>query len=75
MPPEVKSRQPDGGRTSCNVTPGQVEARSRAGRMIVMNEGRVERMGAPLDVYRRPATQLAAQFIGSPSMNVLPATV
>lgn len=42
-----------------------------ADRMIVMNAGRAEQIGTPLDVYERPATLFAAQFIGSPSMNVL----
>ena len=42
-----------------------------ADRMIVMNAGRAEQIGTPLEVYERPQTLFAAQFIGSPSMNVL----
>lgn len=72
---EIKSLQSKLGVTSLYVTHDQVEAMTLADRMIVMNEGRVEQIGAPLDVYMRPATQFAAQFIGSPSMNVMPATV
>ncbi|MGD1925475.1 MAG: sn-glycerol-3-phosphate ABC transporter ATP-binding protein UgpC [Paracoccaceae bacterium] len=72
---EIKALQSDLGVTSLYVTHDQVEAMTLAHRMIVMNEGRVEQIGAPLDVYMRPATLFAAQFIGSPSMNVLPATV
>ena len=40
-----------------------------ADRMIVMNAGRAEQIGTPLEVYERPQTLFAAQFIGSPSMN------
>jgi len=38
---------------------------------VVMNQGRVEQIGTPLDVYERPQTLFAAQFIGSPAMNIL----
>src|SRR5207247_10063306 len=41
-------------------------------RMIVMNAGRVEQIGAPLEVYARPATTFVAGFIGSPPMNLIP---
>lgn len=44
-----------------------------ADRMIVMNGGVAEQIGTPLDVYERPQTLFAAQFIGSPSMNILEA--
>jgi sn-glycerol 3-phosphate transport system ATP-binding protein len=53
------------------VTHDQVEAMTMADRMIVMNAGRAEQIGTPLEVYERPQTLFAAQFIGSPSMNVL----
>jgi len=59
--------------TSLYVTHDQVEAMTMADRMIVMNEGHAEQIGTPLEVYERPATLFAAQFIGSPSMNVLEA--
>ena len=72
---EIKALQSDLGVTSLYVTHDQVEAMTLADRMIVMNEGRAEQIGAPLDVYMRPATLFSAQFIGSPSMNVSPATV
>lgn len=42
-----------------------------ADRIAVMNEGRIEQLGAPLEVYDRPANLFVAQFIGSPAMNVL----
>ena len=57
--------------TSLYVTHDQVEAMTMADRMIVMNAGRAEQIGTPLEVYERPQTLFAAQFIGSPSMNVL----
>jgi sn-glycerol 3-phosphate transport system ATP-binding protein len=60
------------GTTSLFVTHDQVEAMTLAQRMIVMNAGRVEQIGAPLDVYARPATTFVASFIGSPPMNLIP---
>jgi sn-glycerol 3-phosphate transport system ATP-binding protein len=60
------------GTTSLFVTHDQVEAMTLAQRMIVMNAGRAEQIGAPLDVYARPATVFVAGFIGSPPMNLIP---
>ena len=68
---EIKGLQERLGVTSLYVTHDQVEAMTMADRMIVMNAGNVEQMGSPLDVYERPASLFAAQFIGSPAMNVL----
>ena len=67
---EIKALQRKLGVTSLYVTHDQVEAMTLADRMIVMNGGHVEQIGAPLEVYERPATLFAAQFIGSPAMNV-----
>ena len=53
------------------VTHDQVEAMTMATRIIVMNAGRIEQVGTPLDIYRRPATRFVAGFIGSPAMNIL----
>jgi sn-glycerol 3-phosphate transport system ATP-binding protein len=61
------------GTTSLYVTHDQVEAMTLAHRMIVMNAGRAEQIGAPLAVYAKPATTFVAGFIGSPPMNLLPA--
>ena len=58
--------------TSLFVTHDQVEAMTLAQRMIVMNAGRAEQVGAPLEVYARPATVFVAAFIGSPPMNLIP---
>ncbi|MGJ3629584.1 TOBE domain-containing protein [Sphingomonas sp. MMS24-JH45] len=46
-----------------------------ANRIVVMNAGRVEQVGAPIDLYDRPATLAVARAIGSPGMNLMPATV
>jgi sn-glycerol 3-phosphate transport system ATP-binding protein len=60
------------GTTSLYVTHDQVEAMTLAHRMIVMNAGRAEQIGAPLEVYARPGTTFVASFIGSPPMNLIP---
>jgi sn-glycerol 3-phosphate transport system ATP-binding protein len=60
------------GTTSLYVTHDQVEAMTLAHRMIVMNAGRAEQIGAPLEVYAKPATTFVAGFIGSPPMNLMP---
>jgi sn-glycerol 3-phosphate transport system ATP-binding protein len=60
------------GTTSLFVTHDQVEAMTLAQRMIVMNAGRAEQIGAPLEVYAKPATVFVAGFIGSPPMNLIP---
>src|SRR5690349_10305601 len=58
--------------TSLYVTHDQVEAMTLAQRMIVMNAGRAEQIGTPMEVYENPQTMFVAGFIGSPSMNFLP---
>src|SRR5512143_1902742 len=57
--------------TSVYVTHDQVEAMTLADRMVVINAGSIEQVGAPIEVYDDPATQFVAGFIGSPSMNFL----
>ena len=71
---EIKDLQSKLNITSLYVTHDQVEAMTRADRMIVMNEGIAEQIGTPLEVYETPQTLFAAQFIGSPAMNVVPGT-
>ena len=61
--------------TSIFVTHDQIEAMTLADRMIVMNKGKIEQIGTPEDIYRLPATQFVAGFVGSPPMNLLKATV
>src|ERR687893_2849105 len=57
--------------TTVYVTHDQVEAMTMADRIAVMNDGRIEQVGAPLDLYDRPANLFVAGFIGSPAMNML----
>ena len=57
--------------TMVYVTHDQVEAMTLASRIVVLNQGRIEQVGAPLDLYRRPANRFVAGFIGSPKMNFL----
>ena len=57
--------------TTVYVTHDQIEAMTMADRIVVMNDGIVEQIGTPLDLFDRPANFFVAQFIGSPSMNVL----
>jgi sn-glycerol 3-phosphate transport system ATP-binding protein len=59
--------------TSIFVTHDQVEAMTLADRMIVMNAGRAEQIGAPIEVYEKPESLFVGGFIGSPAMNFLPA--
>jgi len=68
---EIKGLQRELAVTSLYVTHDQVEAMTLADRMIVMNAGSVEQIGAPLEVYEKPASVFAAEFIGSPAMNIL----
>ncbi|MDI7863437.1 sn-glycerol-3-phosphate ABC transporter ATP-binding protein UgpC [Rhizobiaceae bacterium n13] len=61
--------------TMIYVTHDQVEAMTLADRIVVLSAGRIEQVGAPLELYERPANLFVARFIGSPAMNIIPATV
>jgi multiple sugar transport system ATP-binding protein len=56
------------------VTHDQIEAMTLADRIVVMNQQRIEQVGTPFEVYNNPATLFVATFVGSPAMNILPAT-
>src|SRR5262245_51586719 len=58
--------------TSIYVTHDQIEAMTMADKIVVMNAGKVEQIGSPLDLYDNPANLFVAGFIGSPAMNFLP---
>ncbi|HET7835516.1 MAG TPA: sn-glycerol-3-phosphate ABC transporter ATP-binding protein UgpC [Variovorax sp.] len=58
--------------TTVYVTHDQVEAMTMADRIVVLNAGRVEQVGSPLELFDRPANQFVAGFIGSPAMNFVP---
>ena len=58
--------------TTVYVTHDQLEAMAMADTIAIMNQGVIEQLGAPLEVYERPASVFVADFIGSPAMNFLP---
>jgi multiple sugar transport system ATP-binding protein len=61
--------------TTVYVTHDQIEAMTMADKIVVMQGGRIEQVGAPLDLYDRPANTFVAGFIGSPAMNMAPGLV
>jgi lactose/L-arabinose transport system ATP-binding protein len=63
------------GATMIYVTHDQVEAMTLADKIVVLRSGRIEQVGAPLELYRNPDNKFVAGFIGSPSMNFLNGTV
>jgi ABC-type sugar transport system ATPase subunit len=68
---ELKELQRRLGVTTVYVTHDQMEAMTLADRLAVMNQGRLEQVGRPLEVYRAPATLFVAQFLSNPRLNVL----
>ncbi|MGF1447267.1 MAG: ABC transporter ATP-binding protein [Pikeienuella sp.] len=72
---EIKRLQRELGTTAVYVTHDQVEAMTLADRLVVMNEGKIEQVGTPLELYETPKSLFVAGFIGSPPMNILPAIV
>jgi alpha-glucoside transport system ATP-binding protein len=67
---QLKQRMPD--TTMIYVTHDQIEAMTLADRIVVLNQGRIEQVGTPLDLYARPRNLFVAGFIGSPQMNLFP---
>jgi len=63
------------GATMVYVTHDQVEALTMGDRVAVLDGGILQQVGAPQEVYRRPANRFVGRFVGSPAMNVLPAEV
>ncbi|APO73591.1 alpha-glucoside ABC transporter ATP-binding protein AglK [Rhizobium etli 8C-3] len=61
--------------TMIYVTHDQVEAMTLADRIVVLSAGHIEQVGAPLELYERPANLFVAKFIGSPAMNIIPSTI
>ncbi|MFS7160266.1 ABC transporter ATP-binding protein [Serratia proteamaculans] len=58
------------GATIIYVTHDQVEAMTMADKVVIMNQGKVQQIGTPLDLYHRPVNRFVAEFIGSPQMNL-----
>jgi multiple sugar transport system ATP-binding protein len=75
MRAEIKDLQRRLGTTTVYVTHDQVEAMTLGSRIAVMRDGRIQQIGAPLEIYGRPANLFVASFIGSPPMNLLEARV
>jgi len=69
---EIRKLQRRLNTTSIYVTHDQLEAMTLADILVVMNGGRVEQIGNPLDIYQKPATTFVASFIGAPPMNLMP---
>ena len=69
---EIKRLQRRMDVTSIYVTHDQTEAMTLADRLAVINDGRIEQMGAPMELYNDPATLFVASFIGSPQINLIP---
>ncbi|WP_353669351.1 sn-glycerol-3-phosphate ABC transporter ATP-binding protein UgpC [Marinomonas sp. THO17] len=61
--------------TMIYVTHDQIEAMTMAQKIVVVNQGRVEQVGKPLELFERPANKFVAEFIGSPKMNMFPAKI
>ena len=70
---EIKKLQQEVGTTTVYVTHDQVEAMTMGDRIAVMNEGRLEQVGTPAELYEQPANTFVAGFIGSPGMSFVPA--
>lgn len=75
MRAEIRWRQRELGTTTFYVTHDQVEAMSMADRIAVLEEGRIQQLGTPSDIYNHPANLFVAGFIGSPSMNCIPCEI
>jgi multiple sugar transport system ATP-binding protein len=71
MRTEIKALHQRVGGTTIYVTHDQIEAMTMADKIVVMQGGHVEQIGAPLDLYDRPRNLFVAGFIGSPAMNFL----
>ena len=72
---EIKRLHQELGRTMIYVTHDQIEAMTLADRIALLRDGKIEQLGAPLDLFERPATRFVAGFLGSPKMNFLPAAI
>lgn len=74
MRAEIKKLHQRLGRTMIYVTHDQTEAMTLADRIVVLNAGKIAQLGTPLEVYRNPVSTFVAGFVGSPEVNLIPAT-
>ena len=72
---EIRRLQRRVNTTSIYVTHDQLEAMTLADRLVVLNRGEIEQVGAPLEIYHKPASTFVASFIGSPAMNLCDGTL
>ncbi len=72
---EITKLQHTLGTTAIYVTHDQIEAMTMGDRITLLRDGKVQQVGTPREVYERPANVFVAQFIGTPPMNLVPATV
>ena len=72
---EIKKLQQSMNVTSVFVTHDQVEAMTLGDRLAVINNGIIEQLGTPIEVYEKPASRFVAEFIGSPQMNFINGTI
>ena len=72
---EIKRLHQELGKTMIYVTHDQIEAMTLADRIVLMREGQIEQQGAPLELFEHPRTRYVASFLGSPSMNFIPAVL
>jgi ABC-type sugar transport system ATPase subunit len=72
---EIKELQRTLGVTTLYVTHDQVEAMTLADRMAVLNEGRIQQIGPPIEVYRAPANEFVARFLATPTLNLFEGTL
>ena len=75
MRADIARIQAELGVTTVYVTHDQIEAMTMADRIVIMRDGAIEQVGAPMDVYRDPINRFVADFLGSPSMNFLDVSV
>ncbi|HEY0207707.1 sn-glycerol-3-phosphate ABC transporter ATP-binding protein UgpC [Acerihabitans sp.] len=75
MRSEIKKLHKRLGKTTVYVTHDQIEAMTLADKIVVLNEGRIEQVGTPLELYNHPNSVFVASFIGSPEINLVTARV
>jgi multiple sugar transport system ATP-binding protein len=71
---ELKQLHSKVGITTIYVTHDQIEAMTLADKIVVLNEGKIQQVGTPNEIYNYPSNLMVAKFLGSPSMNILPIT-
>ncbi|MBM4296499.1 MAG: ABC transporter ATP-binding protein [Deltaproteobacteria bacterium] len=73
MRSEIKRIHHESAVTTLYVTHDQTEAMTMASHIVVMNKGRIQQIGTPNEIYRKPANLFVAEFVGMPGINLLPA--